>query len=183
MAKLPFSQYRDHDLNSLVDKLCNEYYTTVDSLCKNAVRIVSELEQEEVHPSTVLYMSLSTKLLDQVDDFINLRVGVIVPYVQELHTKQNEGHDCSSCAGGCHIRHTSQLAGLKESHKKIKEILYRLQMVALPLYTDIDYPDNYKSLRNEMMQIDTALTELFYLEESSLIPKIMEAQKFIHAYN
>jgi hypothetical protein len=183
MAKVLFSEYRNDDLNSLIGTLSKDYYSIIDAMCKTAINLVDELGQDEANTSTVLYLSLCTKLLDQVSDLINLRTGILLPYVQELYTKQEEGHDCSTCAGGCSFNHTSQLIGLKESHHKIKEILYRLPMVALPLYSDTDYPVGYKTLRNEMMLMDTALTELFYLEESSLIPKIMEAQKHIHAYD
>jgi hypothetical protein len=94
-----------------------------------------------------------------------------------------EGHDCSECSSGCSVNHALQLMGLKESQIRIKETLYRLLSVAMPLYADADYPDAYQSLRNQMTLIDTALTELFYLEEAHLIPKVKEAQKQIHVYN
>lgn len=183
MAKILFSEYRHNDLKSLVNKLNVDYYSVLAGMCNTATTLVEGLEQQEPNQSTVLYMSLSKKLLEQVKDLITLRTEMLLPYAVELHAKEVEGHDCSTCEGGCSFKHSTQLIGLKESHQKIKEILYRLQMVALPLYTEMEYPTEYKVLRNEMMLIDTALTELFYIEEASLIPKIMEAQKNIHAYN
>jgi hypothetical protein len=183
MAKILFSQYRHNDLHNLVNKLDKDYYSVLSTLCQTAELLIDELEGMEPQQSTLLYLSLSKKLLSQVNELVMQRIGMLLPYAQELHSKETSGHDCSTCEGGCHIKHSSQLIGLKESHHKIKEILFRLHTVALPLYTDVDYPSQYKTLRNEMMLIDTALTELFYLEEASLIPKIMEAQKNIHAYN
>jgi iron-sulfur cluster repair protein YtfE (RIC family) len=65
---------------------------------------------------------------------------------------------------------------VKEAHDKIREILSRLQHLAKPLYLDIAQPLPYKILRNEIMIIETALTELFYLEEAILLPKAMEVR-------
>lgn len=74
-----------------------------------------------------------------------------------------------------------QLMELMASHNNIKGILYRLQMVSLPLYSETIYPDAYRILRNQMALIENGLTELFFLEEHYLIPKIVEAQKIINA--
>jgi hypothetical protein len=183
MVKIIFSHYRNNDLGKLVQDLERDYYDAILHQCKSAEMLMSELQQDEVSPATTLYMSLCSKLLGQVQDFLTMRTAVLLPYVGELFTKNVEGHDCNNCSGNCGMKHASQLMGIKESHQRIKEILYRLQMVAMPLYTAIEYPSAYKILRNEMMMIDTALTELFYVEEAMLVPKIMEAQNHIHAHD
>jgi hypothetical protein len=54
-------------------------------------------------------------------------------------------------------------------------------MASLPLYTETIYPDAYRVLRNQMALIENSLTELFFLEENYLIPKVAEAQKIINA--
>lgn len=54
-------------------------------------------------------------------------------------------------------------------------------MVALPLYSETMYPDVYRLLRNHMALIENTLTELFSIEETRLIPKIIESQKKINA--
>ena len=181
MTTVLFSQYRNSSLQTLAKKLDKDYYSMLEALCLNVSGLSTQLLQDEKHASTSLYISLSTKLIEQVNDLIKLRKEVVIPYIDDLSVKKDEGHDCSNCVGGCHIEHTAQIQNLKGSHKKIKEILFRLQSVALPLYTEADYPAMYKVLRNEMLQIDTALTELFYLEEAHLIPRVLEAQKAIHA--
>jgi len=183
MVKIQFSEYRHNDLGKLVADLRQNYYSDILHQCSTAERVLSELQQGEAHPSTTLYLSLCNKLLEQVKDFITIRTDMLIPYIMELHVKDTEGHDCNNCSGNCGMKHTAQLISLKESQQHIKEILYRLQMVAMPLYTQTTYPAGYKILRNEMMLIDTALTELFYIEEATLIPKIMEAQKNIHAHD
>jgi hypothetical protein len=77
--------------------------------------------------------------------------------------------------------HEVKLTEFKESHKLVKDILNRLQMMSLPLHSETIYPDVYKLLRNQMTLLENTLTDLLYLEETYLIPKIAEAQKNINA--
>ena len=181
MATKLFSQYRHSSLDELVNRLNNDYYDALKVQCVNIAGLSRGLQQDGAHPSTSLYVSLATKLMEQIEKLIVLRQDVILPYIKDLSVKKGEGHDCRNCSGGCHVEHNGYLFSLKDSHKRIKEILFRLQSVALPLYSDMDYPSSYKTLRNEMMIMDTVLTELFYLEEANLIPRVLEAQKAIHA--
>lgn len=180
MATVLFSQYGNYSLQALINKLDKDYYQVLNSICENA-SLHAKTMQEEAHSATSLYVSMSLKLLQQIKDLLAIRTSVIFPYVNELNEKVQEGHDCRNCSGNCNAGHNMHLASLKSTHKNIKEILFRLQMVASPLYANNDYPPSYKILRNEITIIDTTLTELFYLEESALIPKVMQAQKSMHA--
>ncbi len=74
-----------------------------------------------------------------------------------------------------------QLFELKSSHLEIRSLLSRLQMVSLPLYAETIYPDSYRILRNQMALIENHISELLFLEENYLIPKIADAQKRINA--
>lgn len=181
MAAILFSQYGNYSLTELISKLDKDYYQVLGNICDNALLHATKMQDGESHGATSLYVSMSIKLLQQIKDLLTIRTSVIFPYVGELDEKVQEGHDCRNCSGNCNAGHDMHLASLKGTHKSIKEILFRLQMVALPLYTSKDYPDTYKVLRNEITIIDTILTELFYLEESALIPKVMQAQKSMHA--
>ncbi|MCB0698901.1 MAG: hypothetical protein KDC11_03600 [Chitinophagaceae bacterium] len=181
MAAILFSRYRNTDLKELTTRLNEDYYEVLRMYCLNASGLAARLQNDKHHASTSLYTSLAAKLIEQIESLIRLRQQVILPYVSDLSVKKDEGHDCRNCTGSCHVGHNANLMSLKDSHKRIKEILFRLQSVALPLYTEADYPASYKMLRNEMTVIDTALTELFYLEEANLIPRVLEAQRSIHA--
>ena len=81
------------------------------------------------------------------------------------------------------MQHDMQLNDLKQSHMQLKDIIYRVQMVALPLYSETIYPDVYRLLRNHMALIENSLTELYSVEETRLIPKVTEAQKNINAHS
>lgn len=173
-------------LESLLQYLETDYYTRLDGLCSRVALHLAELQvgdKETPQPGS-LYLSLSKKLLGQIEQYLRLRRFGLVPYIRELLHKEGAGHDCRACTTLCTGRHASQIEGLRESHQKLKEICFRLQSVAVPSYgTQMVQTTVYRTLRAEMMQIDTALTELFYLEEFSLIPKMLQAQKAIHAHS
>lgn len=176
-------QDQDSTLESLLSYLETAYYNRIEVLCEKVELNIAELNTGEESQAAALYISLSKKLLGQVKQYIRLRRFALLPYIHELLDKEDSGHDCRSCSTSCSIRHTAQISGIKEAHNKIKESLYRLQSVAVPIYQKPVQADAYFAMRNEMMLMDTTLTELFYLEESSLIPKVIEAQKNIHAHS
>jgi hypothetical protein len=182
MYKELFSQYSKNSLQQIADQLETDYYTVIEKLCSNASIYASELQETEEHQSTSLYLNLSRKLIEEILHYIRLRKNSLLPYIHQLLYKEEEGHDCKNCSASCAMQHDAQLAALKESNTKMKELLYRLQLVSLPLYFDHEYPDNYKKLRTEIMIIDTTITELFYLEQDIMLPKILESRQNINAY-
>lgn len=171
-------------LQSLLQYLETDYYTRLDGLCSRVDLYLAELQGEAGAQSETIFYSLSKKLLGQIEQYLRLRRFGLVPYIRELLEKEQTSHDCRACSPSCDSRRASQLAGLSESQKKLKEICFRLQSVAKPIYgTEMVQTPVYRALRAEIMQIETALTELFYLEESSLIPKVLHAQNAIHAHS
>lgn len=175
MVKLLFSEYRHSHLKVLTEKLHKDYYVVIEGLTKNASRIADSLNETTMPAAAVLYLSLCAKVLRQVEDVMQLRQTILIPYVEEICAAADI--PLTGQENGDYLSQDTRLSDIRESHRKIKELFFRLQMVALPLYSDTAFPPGYKMLRNEMMLIDTALTELFYLEESSLIPGVLEARK------
>jgi len=181
MAEILFAKFRSYTIDELLNKLDEGYYTALDIICTNARNCAAQLSVYTDHPSWELYAAMYSSLLDDVERLLLFRKEVVIPYVQELKAKVQDGHNCKNCSGKCHVGHNAQLMNLLDSHREIKEVLSALHKATLPLHNYMDYPDGYRILRNEIAVIDTMLNELFYIEESSLIPKIMEAQKAINA--
>lgn len=136
-----------------------------------------------MHQAASLYTSLSRKLTGQVKQYIRLCRIALLPYILELLDKEDAGHDCRNCASSCTIRHTAQIWGIKDAHTQMTGTLQRLQAVAMPVHHESLHADEYRMLRSEMLHLDKTLKTLFGLDESSLIPKVMEAQKNIHAHS
>ncbi len=175
------SQYSSEGLPELIVRLNKDYYHPLEIVCEDATAHAVVLSTDEHHTSTALYSSLSIKLIERVNNLIKNRKEDLIPYINDLFKKKQEGHDCRNCTGGCHVGHNTHLLSLKDSHKQIKEVLFRLQSVAVPLYNNIPHTDTYRQLRSAVTRMDTLLTEMFYLEEANLIPGVFEAQKNIHA--
>jgi len=173
----PFSE----TLLPLIERLDKLYYDNLIVLCSAAQKYAQKLKDLEANSSTSQYVSLCLKLVDEIQSLIAIKKEHFIPYALTMFDKSNTGHDCSSCQGGCNLHHDIQLKDMKQSHMQLKDIIYRVQMVALPLYSETIYPDVYRLLRNHMALIENTLTELFSLEETRLIPKIIEAQKTINA--
>lgn len=184
MSKTLLTEFYTCNLPEIVEKLDKDYYKIVEKYCGHIESIASLVRNEErEHASIALYISLCLKLTEKIRNHVQMRKLVTIPYVHELQEKVSTSHDCSTCENGCQIGHSMKVSGIKESNQHIKEIFYRLQMIAAPLYTEDTYSEVYKDLRNEIMSIDTKLTELFYLEEAVLLPKVIEAQRKIHVRN
>lgn len=181
MAATLFAKFRSYSIDELLNRLDEGYYQALDIICTNARNCAAQLSVEPGHPSLSLYSGIYTDLVGDVQRLLLFRKQVVIPYVQELLAKLQDGHNCKNCSGSCHVGHNAQLMSLVDSHNEIKDILSGLHMAVMPMDNDLDYPEGYRILRNEIVVINTMLTELFYIEESSLIPTIIEAQRAINA--
>ena len=178
MLNTPISE----DLQPFVKRLEQSHYSAINVLCEGTRKQAKKLQELENHQATSQYITLCNRLIDEIQHYIKNKTDNFIPYVNKLNEKESESHDCNNCNGNsCSLQHTAQLNELKEAHVQIKDILYRLQMVSLPLYSETIYPDVYRILRNQMALLENNLTELFLLEETYLIPKVIELQKSIHA--
>jgi hypothetical protein len=170
------------NLQPLIERLDKSYYDTIISLCASAQKYAQKLQELEVQNSTSQYVVLCNKLIEEIRLYISNKKEHLVPYVRSIYEKEKDGHDCKNCSGSsCSAQHEMHLNELSHSHRQLKEIISRVQMVALPLYSETMYPDVYRLLRNHMALIENTLTELFSIEETRLIPKIIESQKKINA--
>ena len=175
------SHYRNITLLPFIEKLDKECYDTIQGLCNIAKKQAVKLSILEVHQTTSQYVPLCTTLIEEIEGYIRYRKEKLIPYITKLSEKDTDGHDCGSCSGGaCKLQHNVELMELEDSHRMIKDTLYRLQMAVLPLYSETIYPDAYRILRNQMALLENGLTELFFFEGTYLLPKIIEAQKNIN---
>jgi len=174
-------QYNNLALQEFAEKMQGECYAPIEHLCESAGKQVDKLGSLELQQPTSQYTSLCNKLIVEIIGCLSVRKEQYIPYIKQLSEKADEKHDCDNCSGNCKLNHEVTLLEMKTSLNNIKSILYRLQMVSLPLYSETIYPDAYRILRSQMALIESSLTDLFILEERSLIPKIMEVQKGINA--
>ena len=181
MTRILHEQFSRIDLPELIKRLSVECYVPLHKLCDTAGKQAQKLDGLESQQTTSQYTTLCSKLITEIIQCLVTRQDTYIPYIETLAEKAMASHDCKNCSGTCKMNHDMQLVELKASHNNIKSILYRLQMVSLPLYSETIYPDAYRILRNQMALIESSLTELLFLEEHYLIPKVIEAQNIINA--
>lgn len=179
--KQRLQQYDTLSLQELSEKLNLNYYDIIADMNRHAVQKLAELKAQDIHQCTSQYTQLCSVALERITKYLHHRKQELVPYLNELHEKDVTGHNCGTCKGGCDIRHHAYLLELQQSHKDICQILYQLQAAALPLYSELPPQGIYRSLRDEMLLIDTIMKELFHMEEANLIPKMLQSQKKINA--
>ncbi len=181
MDKLLDNQYHLIKLQPFVERLEKDFYNGIESLCVAARQQAGRLNELELHKTNSQYSKLCIKIIDEIKGYITQRKEGLLPYLTKLYAQEEVNHNCLNCTGNCSLQHELQIENIKESHIKIRETLYKLQMAALPLYSESIYPDVYRILRNQMALLENSLSQLAFLEENYLIPKIVEVQNNIHA--
>ncbi len=183
MTMNTINPYDNDGLQQLVELLENTHYNTVLVLSEQAKKQAARLHELEVRQATSQYVTMCNRLIDQIQTHIKSKKESFLPYLRSLFEKEEKDHDCRNCngTGACSLQHEMHLGELKHSLIRLKDIINSIQMVALPLYSDTIYPDAYRILRNQMALLENSLTELYFFEETNLLPKVAEAQKNIHA--
>ena len=179
MSRTSIIQYQALDLSGLIIALEKDYYSLLEELCQKATGF--SLKHPNDYETTEIYTNLCIGIIEQIKQIVEERKKVIIPYMNELAEKSSIGHDCQNCSGGCKVNHSFHLKQLEDSHYSVREMLHRLQKLAIPLYSEEHYSNAYRSLRNEMLLIDTTISEMFFIEESLLIPKMFDAKTKINA--
>jgi hypothetical protein len=183
MNQMLLGGYDKYDLMSLIEKLDENFYETTNTLCSKSFAMVNELKKIELNQANSNYILLYDKLVHEISNFIQTRKQYFMPYLRELYTKDTTNHNCSTCSGKCSVQHTAKLIELKESIKWVHSVLNKLQMMSLPLYSETKYTDTYKALRSEMAALENSLSELFFIEETYLVPRVSAAQTKINVHN
>lgn len=173
MARVSFSQYHRANLFQLTERLAEDYYTVIDHLCEQ-VNNYADCNTGIMEGS--LYYSLCIRLAGEIKKQVMFRRRELLPYVQQL----SSGRSKAMTAENADIQLSGKAASIKASHRKVKELVYHIHQLSTPQYVREDEKDiRYRVLRKEIALLDDVLTELFYIEEAILMPKMLEADEHI----
>ena len=172
-----------YELPQLLDHLEEKFYRNIETWSKSAARRIKDLDDDN-SPQWVLHYIVDTqKLLLEISGFLRLRRSTLAPYVQELVEKKTDGHDCRNCSTSCTIRHASHAYEVKSAQLKVREALSQLQSILVPAKKETLNMTCFIALRREIGTLEILLAELFYLEEFTLLPRLIEVQTNIHAHS
>jgi hypothetical protein len=171
-----------HALQNLLVYLEKEYCAPIERLCKMVAENIAEVPGE-AHQSESSYTTLSARLAEQAVTYLSLHRQSLLPYLNDLVRKEEAGHDCRGCSVSCNEQHAAQLTAIRDAHRQLQDTMDQLRPAAASLPGETKQPDGDKSLRKDIRKLDEYLSELMYLEETAIIPTIVEAQQAIHAHS
>ena len=178
MALSIFLQYQNKTLAELAGKLRTDYYDLVGILVGHVDDHCNYLASKQISKDSAVYRALCGELITDIKKCLAYRVDELIPYLNELAKKEETGHNCSSCTGRCDMQHSARLLEYMASLEETKATFHKIRAVVSEEYATGDSELNI--LRNEMVNLDNALNELFLIEELSLLPKMKAAQKNIN---
>ncbi|PQJ12336.1 hypothetical protein CJD36_000855 [Flavipsychrobacter stenotrophus] len=168
-------------LESFVERLNIAHYDVIYTLCNTVGKLAQRIQEGDALHKSSEYVSWCNKLTGEVQRYITIKKEHLLPYIHSLFKKDTDGDYCqNSTEKGCSAQHDLQLAGLDQSQLQLKDIISRIQMVALPLYPGIIHHDLYKLLQQQMALLGNGLSELLLLEKNYLIPKVTATQMNIN---
>lgn len=170
------------DLRQLLVQL-DALHSQLSALRDRAAAMLPELQYRDRAGKLRIYTSLCTNLITHLGQYMRLRRLVILPYVEELQRQAEEGHDCRRCEGRCDMQHSRHLSEMQDAHSSLRELSEHLHPfnVSLP-QNSLAGSDLLREFRASMLKLEEGLNELLFIEESALLPQIIELQRNIHAH-
>jgi hypothetical protein len=179
---MQYPQPAQQDLQQLLTTLEGKNLQ-LEALREHVNYELPEVQYQDKDGGLRLYTSLCTNLSSQLCQYMRLRRLILLPYLKDLLDKEEDGHDCKACGGGCQVQHASHTASIREAHAALRELLEHIQPMALSLsVSKLTRPDVYHSLRADMLQMEQCMNEVLFIEETALIPMMEELQRNIGAY-
>lgn len=165
-----------YELSVMADSMQNDY-ASLEKLCSNARRFTSQLDNRRHFDGFLVHSSF---LLDEIENFLQERRTVQLPYVAELAQKNEEGHNCLHCSGRCDVQHTARMLELIGSNKKMQSTLDFMSSELTANYEGDELKGSLRWLNNELELAGNLLREILDTEAEVLVPLISSAQKNIN---
>lgn len=174
MAHTFYKQYRNQPLATLAEKLAEDYHEPVAAIC-------NMLEHTLPTVADAGYIEASNLVIEKTSDYIRFRITVLQPYANDLHGKDISGQDCRYCPHRCGIDHAQIITELQLLANHVKRGMLWLQTAVSMMPHRLKDDNIYLPHRYHILLLDKTLTELFFLEDTLLIPMMAGAQKNIYA--
>jgi hypothetical protein len=144
-------------LQSIIAYMERQYYLPIEQLCLKAKEDIIEIHGGDNDQTASLYTTLSKKLLEYVTDYVRLRRVLLKGFAEEGHAYNCDAH-CEQ--------------HLLDGRSKIQELFVQLNAIIEPPLSESAHPGSERALRLTIRDLDEQTREMFYLEQTSLLPKI-----------
>ncbi len=156
-------------LGAYVEYLRRDYYDVISGFLEQIDVEEISMQLDDDHRTIVVVF------VDAVRKYVNHRVNIWLPYIQELAEKQDGGHNCATCSGKCNVQHTAALLDFNISLLSVKDTLYMLKSV-------LSLASKYASIHS-LIALADVVGQALHLEEEVLQPMVKTAQTHINAVN
>jgi hypothetical protein len=167
----------------VLQNLEKNFYGPLEKSCQRLMEFGIALKEEDTANNLSVYSSLFLSFVNELTHMCHERRTTLMPYLLDIAGKAAAGHNCLNCADDCESDHDTQVGRIENDQYAIRDMFARLQKVSLPIYSEEALPESYSLLRKELVRTNNLIFELFYYEEATLIPLILETQKKINAVN
>jgi hypothetical protein len=181
MSKTKSQVVPEEQARRVIQNLEKNFYGPLEKSCQRLMELGISLKEEDTDSQLSVYSSLFLSFATQLTHLCEDRRSVTIPYLLDIAEKATTRHDCLNCSADCDAEHDAQINRIEKDQYHIRDMFSRLQKIAPPLYSEENLPESYLILRKELIRTNSIIFELFYIEESTLIPVILETQKKINA--
>jgi hypothetical protein len=179
MTKSISTELNNTKLSDLTSYITKEYYESAYINGKQAIGRINHLKQTDDNVGGSEILHRYEQIVGEMQKFNTQRLVYFVPYLKELVDKNEEGHNCSTCSGKCDMHHTARLLDFNLSLEEIKNATYRERDLLTNGYNGVHVA--LQQVHQDIKNLNEILSKLFIIEQTTLLPKIKEAQKKINA--
>ena len=169
------------DFQHLLARLQQENYPAIDRLCDHIPKTILEEKIPENIAAQEPRLALIQKIIKTAAAYRRMQNLILIPYMADLLHKEEDGHDCVSCGGGCRVNHAVHLTNIRHAHREQNALLLSWQTCRPSDDADGQVVMALENVHTEMEALVEHISVLLFVEETSLIPMIASLQRNIGA--
>lgn len=166
-------------LTEKIDTLKTEHY---DEMLVRINKIDSYINAISIRHTEdlVAIITACRQVTEEMQAYITNRQHDLLVYIDQLIDKRMNSHDCTNCKGSCKLQHSEQLIFFEATYGKMVEV-FKDNLTVFARVTETIFPDIVRLLHNQLILLESALTEAFFFETTQIRPLIYKMQQAIGA--
>ena len=167
------------DLQHLFSQFLEHHYKPLEVLSAKVGGALESFDFSNVPLEIAGYGQACHQLIQELNQYFRLHRLVLVPYINDLVEKEDNGHDCRNCSNGCAVKHASQVLNIRDAHDRLEKALAAEAAASVTLNNAGVLSDPFLLLHQDIKTMVTETSEMIFLEKSVLIPMVLDLQRKI----
>jgi len=153
----------------------NEMLVSVNKI-NSYINTISLRPTEDV----VAIINACKEVTAEMQVYILERQQEFFSYIDQLIDKRVNSHDCKNCSGSCKLQHRERLTFFEISYAKMVEV-FKNNLAVFENMAETIFPNIVHLLQNQLILLESSLTEAFFYETTQIKPLIYKMQQAIGA--